>query len=270
MKQGTQASLTLFLIATAFAQEAPSSRPAFEVASIRPADPSGRGQFQLLPGGTVIMRAVTLRLLIQQSYDVRDFQISGGPAWMGSERYDITAKPGNTGDQRASSLDQMRLRLQALLADRFQLKLHRETKELPVFALVVARDGPKLKERPANSGEQGHLRRGRGQLIGQQASMHLLVLTLSRQLGRPVLDQTGLQGSYDFELNWTPDTPAGPAVRQEPGGNPGPGPDQSPTPDQNGPAIFTALQEQLGLKLESTKGPVEVLVIDAAEKASEN
>ncbi len=208
MKQGIQAaSLTLFFFTAAFAQQAPSPRPVFEVASIRPADPNGRGQFQLLPGGTVIMRSVTLRLLIQQSYDVRDFQISGGPAWMGSERYDITAKPGTVGDQRASSLDQMRLRLQALLADRFQLKLHRETKELPVFALVVAKDGPKLKESPANSGEQGHLRRGRGQLIGQQASMRSY---LKPPAWPPGPGSDWVEGSYDFELNWTPDTPAGP------------------------------------------------------------
>jgi uncharacterized protein (TIGR03435 family) len=250
----------------------------FEVASIKPAAQDARGtMIRMMPGGALTVTNATLRLLVTVAYDVRDFQISGGPGWVGSERYDVNAKaessassesvpedPRNMTDaQRKTNQEQMRQRLQALLADRFQLTIHRETKEAPVYALVVAKNGPKLQE----SKEGGpRLMMGRGQLNGQGALMEMLANVLSGQLGRPVLDKTGLQGKYDFKLEFTPD----PGQGAEPFGGLGPGPDAPPPPDPNGPSIFAAIQEQLGLRLESTKGPVEMIVIDRVEKSSEN
>jgi uncharacterized protein (TIGR03435 family) len=156
--------------------------------------------------------------------------------------------------------------LVALIEDRFQLKIHRETKEMPVYALVVAKNGTKLK---ANAGEPGpRLRMGRGQLNGTKVPLKMLVQQLAQQLGRPVVDKTGLTGDYDFTLTWTPQPGEGGAMFAGPGG-PG-GPEGPPPSDPDGPSIFAAIQEQLGLKLESDKGPVEILVLDQVEKPTEN
>jgi uncharacterized protein (TIGR03435 family) len=156
----------------------------------------------------------------------------------------------------------MDLMLQDLLADRFHLKLTREAKEMPIFALVLAKSGAKLKE--STVGEDGRrMQTGRGRIEVQGIDMASLANMLSQQLGRTVVDKTGLTGNYDFKLEWTPDLgqPQGP---KEIGGA------ETAPPDSLGPTIFTALQEQLGLKLESTKGPVEILVIERVEKPSEN
>ena len=255
----------------------------FEVASIKPSGPDARGtSIQIVPGGGLRVTNATVKMLVTMAYDVRDFQVSGGPGWLNSERYDINAKseasagPENaapadprqmTDDQRRTVQEQFRQRLQALLADRFQLKIHRETKEQPVYALVVGKNGHKLQAaKEEASGPQG-MRMGRGQLNGTRAPMQMLANLLSNQVGRPVLDKTDLKGSFDFKLEWTPDPGqgAGPFGRGGPGG-----PDAPPPVDPNGPSIFTALQEQLGLRLESQRGPVEIIAIDSVEKASEN
>jgi uncharacterized protein (TIGR03435 family) len=278
---------------------AQSSSAVFEVASIKPSDPKVQGvTIRNGPGGGLNITGATLKLLIEQAYDVRDFQILGGPGWINSDRYDIAAKaepgvnrpapdPRNLTDQR-KAMEQQRERLRALLADRFRLKIRRETKELPVYALTLAKGGPKLKESsldtPAtgpngDKGPQGFrgpfMRMGPGQIIGQSASLDFLVQVLSRQLGRTVLDKTGLKGAYDFTLEWTPD----PAQGLGPGfGGPGepsvgkdlPRPENPAPAEPNGPSLFAALQEQLGLKLESQRGSVEVIVIESVEKPSEN
>jgi len=145
--------------------------------------------------------------------------------------------------------------MQALLADRFKLALHRDTKELPVYALTIARGGPKLS---ASGGEFPRMRIGRGQIEAQKWTMAKFASDLARQLGRPVIDRTELAGTYDFKLEWTPDESQPGSA--EPGGE--------RTISVVGPSIFTALQEQLGLRLESTKGPVEILVVDHVEKPS--
>jgi uncharacterized protein (TIGR03435 family) len=275
----------------------------FEVASIKPSDPNERRiGIGMRPGGMVNMTGVTLKLLIQQAYNVQDFQVSGAPAWAGTERYDITAKAEDSAEnpdadprkftdaQMKTAQEKMRQRLQTLLADRFQLKVHRDTKELPVYALVVAKGGSKLQEakvpdtpppppgpgRGPGPGTRG-MRMSPGHLEAYMAPVSMLVQNLSQQLARTVVDQTGLKGNYDFKLSWTPDPGTG--------GNPfgGPGPSQGPSPgplppgvnpppppDPNGPTLFTAVQEQLGLKLESTKAPVDIIIVDHAEKASEN
>ena len=165
--------------------------------------------------------------------------------------------------------------LQTLLADRFQLKLHRETKELPVFALVVAKNGPKLKESEKKEGvPNGRMRMQPGHLDGMGFSMQQFTDMLGRQVGQPVLDMTELKGNYDFTLTFTPDENqqramaaafGGPAGGP-PGGPGGAGERRPPSEGAEGPSIFSALQEQLGLKLEKRKGPVEILVIDHVER----
>jgi uncharacterized protein (TIGR03435 family) len=241
----------------------------FEVASVKPSDPSARGsQMGLSPGGLFTAKNATLKSLIQQAWDVRDFQISGGPGWLDTEGYDIEAKgdgPGVPEDemrkmpeaQRNRMEQEFLLRVRTLLADRFQLKVHRETKELPVYALIVAKGGPKIHPATEDGSPGGGLRTSRGsagvEITGKKVLLASLVRRLSDQVSRTVLDKTGLKGSYDFKLTFAPDR--------------GPG---QPPGDSDGPSIFTAVQEQLGLKLDAQKGPVEVLVIDSVQKASAN
>ena len=271
------------------AQSPPTSSPptpTFEVASIKPNKSGSPGTRIMIPPGKVTVSGITLKQFIAIAYHVRDFQVSGGPSWINSDRYDIDAKAEDSVVEELRKLPpeegakQMGLMVQSLLADRFQLKVSHTLKDLPVYALVIAKNGPKLHE--ANPGDTypngikgldgvahpGMMRMGRGQLTGQALPMGSLVMLLSQQLGRTILDQTGLKGKYDFELQWTPDQGQGAMLPGPPGG--GPGADSPPPPDASGPSIFTAIQEQLGLKLESTKGPVDILVIDHIEKPSEN
>ena len=169
-----------------------------------------------------------------------------------------------TDGQRETYRQQMRDRVRSMLADRFQLTVHRETKEGAVYALVVAKGGPKLKENTEGAGRPGIFARRRGELTGTSALIQWLTQALSNQLSRPVVDKTGLTSKYDFQLQWTPDP------SQIPPGMPPPGVEALPPADPNGPDVFTAIQEQLGLRLESQKGPVDVLVVDRIEKPSEN
>jgi uncharacterized protein (TIGR03435 family) len=228
----------------------------FEAASIKPSpDVDGGRSIHPSPGGGLIAGNATLKSLILLAYNIRDFQLAGGPGWLDSAGYDIVAKPspGTRGDAR--------VRLQSLLADRFKLKFHREMKELPVFALIVERNGLKLQEarREPKDGD-GNFHAGRGRLTGQMVSMPDLAGMLSGYVGRTVQDRTGVKGLFDFKLDWTPDESQSTAPD---------GAGETP-PDASGPSIFTALQERLGLKLEPSKGPVEIIVIDHAEKATEN
>jgi uncharacterized protein (TIGR03435 family) len=215
----------------------------FEVASVKPQAPGDtRGSIGPSPGA-FIANGVPLKLLIEIAYRVKDFQISGGPDWIGIDHYDVSAKaPAGfipTGQQ-------MQPMLQALLADRFRLKLHRETRELPAFALVVGRSGPKLT---ASASADSRISIGHGIFTGQKIDMTGLADALAMESDRTIVDQTGLAGQFDVTLNWTPD-----AADSDPAAI----------------SLFTAIQEQLGLKLEATKAPVEVLVIDGVQKASEN
>jgi uncharacterized protein (TIGR03435 family) len=223
---------------------------AFEAASVKPAPPdrSSVMYYRTPPGGRVSVSNATLKLLIQNVYRVRDFQVSGGPSWVATEGWDIEATPGSnaatpiTAEQR----DEM---FKTLLADRFHLVLHRETRELPVFDLVVAKGGSKL--RPSGD-EPGYGMTNTGSITFKKTTVSIFATVLSGVLGRKVIDKTGLEGNFDVDLHWTPDELA------------------DAHPDDAGPSVFTAIQEQLGLRLESSKGPVEVLVIDRAEKATEN
>jgi uncharacterized protein (TIGR03435 family) len=203
-------------------------------------------------------------MLIRAAYGYDDNLISGAPSWLYSEHYTLEAKVAGSDLPALARMapDQRKLMLQPLLADRFQLRFHRETKQLPIFALVIAKSGSKLKQSPpadpGGSTAPQMKMSAHGQLTGQRFPISLLAQWLSLQVGRKVLDNTGLTGTYDFTLEWTPDSPASMSAGAE-----------TPAPD-SGPSIFTAIQEQLGLRLESTKGPVETLVIDHVERPSEN
>lgn len=256
---------------------------AFEVASIRPAAPDARGMFiHPGPGDGVTITNMTLKEIIVLAWRVQPFQISGGPAWLDSVHYDVVAKPAAKPQQT-----EIPLMLQSLLEDRFQLMLHHETKELPIYALVVARKDGKLGSRLTKSkegsctppdaskpppllkpGERptlgcGGSMMGPGGVTAVSVPIANLVPGLSRLLGRTVVDKTGLPGNFDINLEWTPDDSQ--SSQFLPPDAPRPAPSNAA-----GPSIFTALQEQLGLKLESQKGPVDVLIIERAEKPSEN
>jgi len=232
--------------------------PAFEAASVR-LNLSGvdHGAISLLPG-RVTVKNITLKGLMRYAWDVRDLQISGGPAWLDSDRWDIAATAG-----REITEDERKEMLQTLLLDRFRMTIRRETKELPVYTLVVGKNGSKLK--PNTDGRKSRFSmeasdKGLARLAGEDVSVHRLAVVLVGQVGRNVIDRTGLEGNFDFTLEWVPDPANMPMIN-------GAKPDGS---GLNGASIFTAVQEQLGLKLEATKGPVEILVIERAEKATEN
>ena len=272
-------------------QDASSTGPVYAATSIKPFKPDSNMPRIMIRNESDGFTAsgVTLRLLLRQAYGVEDNQIIGGPAWIDSDQYEVTAKMdpadveafGKLSPQEAAKAEQhMR---QAMLADRFHLTLHRETRDLPVYALVVAKGGSKLHaatpgdtyangfKGPDGRSGAGMIRMGLGELICQAVPMENLARILSDRLGRHVLDKTGLTGNYDFTLKWAPDEGQAPMFHGAPGGpGPGAGPNNPPPADSNAPSLFTALQEQLGLKLDSQKGPVEVLVIDHADKPSAN
>jgi uncharacterized protein (TIGR03435 family) len=264
--------------------------PTFEVASVRlNRDGNGLIAVGFEPGGRFRATNTPLRLLIRLAYQVQDFQIVGGPGWIDSERFDIVAKA-----EGVPPLPQIRLMLRSLLEDRFKLVARSETRELPIYALVIARADGKTRPELRPSGAEcapltlwpgapppppppaGPANPGRGaprcpsmfvpgRTSARAVTMAQLATTLSQFVSRFVIDRTGLSGNFDFDLQWTPDQlPLGPPGGAVPGA---PGP---PPVDLNGPSIFTALQEQLGLKLEPQRGPVDVLVIDRAEQPTDN
>ena len=242
----------------------PAAPTAYTVASIKP-NKSSDDRFMLrpMPGGGVTATGVTLKMLIGLAYGVFAYQISGGPSWIGTERWDIVAKTDSLQERLPRA--QSAALLQALIEDRFQLKAHRDTKEMPVYELVVTKNGPKLVPSDPTKAKPSAIF-GRGSGTFTDSSMAVFAARLSEQLGRPVLDRTDLKGPYDFTLEWTPAPGEGAAELM---GLP-PRAEPPSSGDSNGPSIFTALQDQLGLKLESTKGPAEILVIDHVERPSEN
>jgi len=251
---------TLSLIA--FAQTTPGSN-SFDVVSVKPGDSSFRGMsMHVSPSGFSVTN-VTLKYLIQYAWDVKGFQISGGAGWMGSDRFTVEAKSDERLDvdfddahseKYKAFAERLHSRVRSLLADRFGLKLHTEERVMPVYGLVVAGTGPKLL--PAPDGAPEGWSTGSGMLKGTRVSTKTIARGLSDATERVVIDRTGLTGYYDYKLNWTPDAAAGGA------------PDASE--QATSPSLFTAVQEQLGLRLKPAKAPVEVLVIDHAEKPSAN
>jgi uncharacterized protein (TIGR03435 family) len=235
------------------------ARLEFEVASIKPAKPGADGGgIKPLPGGqTYVATNVPVKLMIKLMFHLNDRQISGGPGWLDTDLYDVDAKADGP-----HSLDDLHVMFQNLLVDRFKLKYHKETRILPAYELVVDKSGAKLTENKSPEHFDIPVRpTGFGKLEATHCSMSYFSWSLSQRLDRPVIDQTGLTQFYDFKLEWTPELPPGVAARPDLAAN---------VPPTNGPDIFTALREQLGLKLDSHKGPVEVMIIDQVERPSEN
>jgi uncharacterized protein (TIGR03435 family) len=207
---------------------------------------------------------VPVHSLLLQAYGLHEGEVIGEPAWASSEVFDIEAKVAGPDVAAFSKLDsdQRQAMLQQVLAERFKLAAHRETRELPVYALSVAKGGPKLKESaidpsvPASARRGGGIRMSMGMISANECTIPYFLSMLSRQLGRTILDRTGLTGNYDFTLRWMPDN--------------GTSASSDGAQADALPSIFTALQEQLGLKLESTKAPASVLVIDHLERPSQN
>ena len=196
------------------------------------------------PAGGILLTNANLQTLVSMAYNIQSFQLSGGPPWLRSRRFDVVAKA-----PAGAAKSQTWVMLQTLLSDRFQLVVHRETRELPIFELLVAKGGPKI--RPADrepSPADDFIQTFPGRMKAMMVSMSGLALTLSGTLGRPVIDRTNLQGMYDFQLEFAPENIA----------------------DSDRPSINTALQEQLGLKLGTSKGPVQLIVIDRAELPTAN
>ncbi len=300
MKRAAAATVIgVMLVAVARGAQAPSSSPAqaFEVASVKP-NKSGDGRVMIgMPSARrFTVTNVPLGEIIRFAYQVQSFQMIGAPDWTGSERFDIVA----TADRDLGSGDALPilepgaqpplgcLMLRSLLADRFKLAVHTETRDLQTYALVVARDdktlgpqirvsetdcaaliaaarasgGPPLSPRPGEPPKCG-IYGGAGSLMAGSMPLSQLAGILSQRMGRLVLDHLGLTGNFDFTLTYTPD--------QLPPRAPGTASDQPVRVDgididPNGPSLMTALQEQLGLRLESARAPVEVLVIDHVER----
>ncbi|MFN7918514.1 MAG: TIGR03435 family protein [Bryobacteraceae bacterium] len=240
----------------------------FEVASIRPGNPEiNRVGIRFTPGGGLQASNISLKFLVQMAYDVQQHQISGGQGWMDSDRYEVTAKGPEGAPHHTPEEDRRlaRVRLQNLLAERFQLVVRREKKEGQGYALLVAKGGSKLTE--SKSPETRGIRQsGRGELTADGVPIELLANVIGRQMGKTVVDKTGLTGRYDFSLRWTPQPGEGGGLFRGPG--PGPGPAEAA--DAAGPTLFTALQEQLGLRLEAQKIMADYIVIEKGEKPSEN
>lgn len=238
------------------------ANPAFEVATIKPSKPGTPGRAFSVRGREFSTFNTTVSDMMVFAYGVHARQIVGGPAWLETDKYDLVARPDGEGQPNDK---QWKTMIQKLLADRCQLTFHRDKKELSVYALVVAKGGPKLTKSDGDpNGLPGMFFAGLGNLPARNATMaDFAGLMQSAVLNRPVVDQTGLQGRFDFTLKWTPDefqfAGFGPRAAASAG-------DTADAP----PDLFTAVQQQLGLKLESTKAPAEVLVIDRVEKPSEN
>jgi len=306
MRSAALATVALVLAVSGAAPraQAPAAAAAaqnFEVASIKPSNPNPTGPLGAIPMvlpalGRLTAQNVTLRMLVMTAYNRQPFEIVGGPAWWNQNKYDITAKA----EDGTAKLDDMRLMIRGLLADRFKLKAHTETREVPTYALVLARGdgklGPKMKvstdtcpdykeqqQKMLEAIAKGGISALQGMLgkpgenkpcsvtqippsadnpaLGFKAtgqSIEMLVTLLTQLSRRPVVNKTGLTGPYDFELTISLQTLA--AIYQELGVT-------LPLPPNmpEGPALMTTVQEDLGLKLDSQRGPSEVLVVDGAE-----
>jgi uncharacterized protein (TIGR03435 family) len=245
------------------ARMAADANPAFEVATIRPSDPARREQIITLRGAEVITTNVTVHDLINLAYWLHPKQLTGGPPWTESDKFDMTGKPDAPGQP---NVDQMKIMIQKLLADRFQLKYHLEKRDLSAYAVRITKAGAKIiKSQDDPKGLPGFYfgRTAAGTtLTFRNSPMSQVTAVLQNFLDQPVVDQSGLSEKYDFTLTFTLDS----AQAARLNGLPAPAADN---PDA-APDVFTAFQQQLGLKLESTKAPVDVMVIDKVEKPSEN
>lgn len=257
----------LLLVSAAWPQTAPG-KAVFEAAAIKPSDPAASGSSWNTDEGRFRSVNQTLKSYIMIAYDVKSYQVTGGPAWLDSIHYDVNAKLDVEGDDKLPPKSQARMRnlaidarhreaLQALLAERFQLKFHRETKTAPGYALVIAKAGLKLKpvDRETGSSTSWNGHNGAQKLVAQRVNMDRIAALLMNALSQPVVNLTHNEDFYTFNLEWMRDEAR----------------DAAASSDQPAlPSLFTAIQEQLGIKLESQKVPVEIIVVDSAEKPSDN
>jgi uncharacterized protein (TIGR03435 family) len=237
---------------------------AFEAASIKPSKPgSGNHLARFLPGGKYTAENVSARGLIMMAFHLQDYQLSGGPSWLDTDTYDVNARP-----EKPATVAETRRMLQTLLADRFHLAHHYEQKEMAIYAMLSTKGGPKLQPAQGDREGDGNFRAGAGHLRGQGASVQEFADMLTIIRGKPVIDLTGIPGKFDWKLEWTPDQ----FRRGEPGEGAGAAKPHEGWQgiDPDGPDFFTALENQTGLKLEPRKAPVQILVIDHAEKPTEN
>lgn len=247
-----------FVVMTSPGQEKPTTS-IFEVASVKASNLAAlTGGIEFSAGGRFRAKNVMLTIIIQRAFDVRDYQLQGAPSWI-KERYEIDAKApeGFSGEK------QLRPMLQNLLAERFQMRFHHESKLLSVYVLSVDKKGSRLSDgREEDAPSPTKLFVGRGSITAKSAPLSLFVTPLSRLLRSPVLDETGLAGKYDFILHYDPGSAqmpfSSPAVAKP------------PEAESSEPSIFTALQEQLGLRMDSKKRQVDVIVIDSIQRPSPN
>jgi uncharacterized protein (TIGR03435 family) len=226
--------------------------PDWEVVTVKPGDPNNKNGVMTTRGRHMVIQNQTPEAMLRLAYGVQRSQIVGAPEWIKTERFDVDGVPDVDGQP---NMKQFQVLVQKVLAERFGLKSHHEQREMPVFALAVAKDGPKMdlskgdpNGLPDNEGMGGN---GRQIRKFTNVSMSDLALMLQPHVDRPVVDQTGLKGRYDFKLQWTVD-------------------EAQATDADAPPGLFTAIQEQIGLKLDPAKAPVDVLVIDHVEKPSPN
>ena len=232
------------LFAAALPAQTQNPRPAFDVASIKPNNSASPHHGSDGSRGQIAFTNMPLLRLIARAYDVQPFQVNG-PDWLSTEFFDIVAKyPEGSKDEERG------LMLRTLLEDRFKLAMHRESREVPGFALVAAKSGFKLKPVEAGDHDTKHRVTGRVEtLAAKNTSMEFLAGLLARYVGQPVADRTGIAGVYDFELRWSGDDPNADGIARD------------------APTIYTALQERLGLRLAPQKVPVDIVVIDRVERA---
>jgi len=267
MMRVTRALFGLALCFTSAAAQSTGQRLAFEVATIKPAAQADlQGVYGNLfpmimrggPGtsnpGQISFKNASFRSILMSAYALKQYQISG-PDWIRTTGFNIEAKL-----PAGATREQLKPMLQALLAERFHLTVHRETRDLPVFALVIAKSGPKLAtgKDPEDGGGSFGAWKGNPRRVATNETMRGLAEFLSPFLERPVIDQTGLTGRYDFTLYWAAEYPMVRVAPKAPRA-------EEATPDP-APAIFQAVQDQLGLKLDPRKAPIEILVVDRVEK----
>lgn len=228
------------------------AHPVFEVAAIKRSDPNSRNESITTHGRHIVIENKSVQVMVMFAYGMNAKQIVGGPDWMGSERFDVDGVPDMEGEP---SVPQMQSMLQGLLRERFGLKVHREQRELAVYAITVAKGGPKMRQSQGDPNgapdESDHVSAGQREMKFANQTMANFALVMQLFLERPVVDQTGLAGRWDFDLKWTFD-------------------DRHAPEENSAPGLFSAFQEQLGLKLESVKAPVDVLVVDAVERPGAN
>jgi uncharacterized protein (TIGR03435 family) len=236
--------------------------PAFEVASLKPNTSGDRWEsVSPVTGGRLSAKNVTLAWMLKTAYHVEPFQIAGVPPWGNTERFDVEARAADG----AAKADRIREMLQTLLAERFQLALHRENREQPIYSLVIARNGPKLAKAKHDTCAESTMEdpcggfriANRSRMWGGTVTVKQFADELTYMMGRMVMDKTGIAGLYDIRVEWTPE-------------HFGPEPGTEVKPDEANGTLFTAVQEQLGLRLQSEKAPVDTVVVDRVSRPTAN